>query len=204
MQSRTSIWFHDWLNESQLLIKFERDTSLGSSYTRCYRSDKHDHFIISNSPAFDGCNQTLQMNQTKPLPISKVLCCSIFWYRKTQFWVPRHQVINVSLLVFLFWGSFWHTATYEMKVKNSHSIIFSKNKNLGWTTELLNKFHNNSGTLQEHFQEIPQQLATLKSYVWIFTHNPVIFHPPPMGYPGFFWKFTYTPSPKIKINLKCS
>ena len=91
-----------------------------------------------------------------------------------------------------------------MKVKNLHSIIFSKNKNLGWTTELLNKFHNNSRTLQEHFQEIPQQLATLKSCVWIFTHNPVIFHPPPMSYPLFFLKISLPPFPKIKTNLKCS
>ena len=46
-----------------------------------YWGDKSDHFIVNNSPPFDGCNQILQLNRTKPSPISE--CCVLFHFFDT-------------------------------------------------------------------------------------------------------------------------
>ena len=67
-----------------------------------YWGDKSDHFIVNNSPPFDGCNQILQLNRTKPSPISE--CCVLFHFFDTIEHSFGSLSINVTPFFFFLRG----------------------------------------------------------------------------------------------------
>ena len=67
-----------------------------------YWGDKSDHFIVNNSPPFDECNQILQLNRTKPSPISE--CCVLFHFFDTIEHSFGSLSINVTPFFFFLRG----------------------------------------------------------------------------------------------------